>query len=146
MVEIPEDEVTLEHLMLWYKIQEDLKKLQFTEVTMRRRIFKHYFPTPVEGSANKFNLADGYILQGDYKIGRKVDDAALTTLTPTMREQQIPVDALIKRPPELVLKEYRKLQDDMSKEGKARLNLFDQALIIKPSETPAIEIVLPKKK
>jgi hypothetical protein len=144
MVTIPEDEVTLEHLMLWYKVKEDLAKLQLTEVTLRRRIFKHHFPTPIEGT-NTFTLEDGYALKGQYKIDRKVDDAALTTLTPAMRAQEIPVDALIKRPPELAVKEYRKLQNDNSVEGKKRLNLFDQCLIIKPSETPALEIVLPKK-
>lgn len=144
MSAIPDNPVTMQDLMTWYTMQEDLAKLKAAEVLLRRKIFKFYFPTPSEG-VNTHTLDDGYALKGDYKIDRKVDDAALVTLTPTFQEQGLKVDELIKRKPELALREYRKLEADETEVGKARLHLFDQCLIIKPSETPALEIVLPKK-
>lgn len=144
MSAIPDNPVTMQDLMTWYVMVEDLAKLKANEVILRRKIFKHYFPTPDEG-VNTHTLEDGYALKGDYKIDRKVDEAALVTLTPNFQEAGIKVDDLIRRKPELAVKEYRKLEGDTSDEGKARLHLFDQCLIIKPSETPALEIVLPKK-
>lgn len=143
--DIPENEVTLEHLMLWYKMKEDLAKLKSAEALLRARIFKKYFPTPVEGT-NDFTLEDGYVLKAKYSIDRKVDEAALTTLTPQIREAGIPLDSLIKYSPELSLRPYRTLQEDTSDEGKKKLNLFDQCLVIKPAGTQQLEIVLPKKK
>jgi hypothetical protein len=145
MVEVPENEITIEHLMQWYKMQEDLAKLKSAEALLRARIFKKYFPTPVEGT-NDFSLDDGYVLKAKYSIDRKVDEATLTTLTPDLRKLNIPLDALIKYKPELSVKAYRTLEGDSSDEGKKRLNLFDQCLIIKPAGTQQLEIVLPKKK
>lgn len=146
MSELPDTKVTLADMFRWYEMVEQLDKLKLAEVTLRKRIFGDYFPPDkrVEGT-NTAPLDDGYALKGTYKIDRKVDEAALTTLAPTFREQAIPLDSLIKYKPELSVKEYRKLEGDTSEEGKKRLHLFDQCLIIKPSETPALEIVLPAK-
>jgi hypothetical protein len=146
MVDLPENVVNFQdELALWYKTKAEMAKLAQLEGLLRSRLFKHAFPTPVEGT-NNYQLPDDYVLKGKYSIDRKVDEAALTTLTPDMRKEGIPVDALIKRKPELSVSEYRKLEEDTSPEGKKRLHLFDQCLIIKPAGTQQLEIVLPAKK
>jgi len=137
MTQLPDNPVTINDLMAWYKMHEDLAKLKASEVLLRKKIFGHYFPTPSEGT-NTFTLPDGYALKATYKIERKVDEAALTTLAPSFREQHIAVDSLIVRKPELAVREYRKLTTEQTR-------LFDQCLIVKPSETPSLEIVLPAK-
>jgi hypothetical protein len=78
------------------------------------------------------------VLKGGHVINRSVDEAALLVLASTFAEKKLPVDKLIKRKPELVIGEYRKLT-------KEEQLLFDQALVIKPG-TPSLEVVLPAKR
>lgn len=138
MSEIPDNPVTQEDLTLWYTLQEELARLRASEMLLRRKIFKFYFPAPEEGT-NTFVLPDGYALKGTYKIDRKVDVAALTTLTPFMREKEIPVDTIFVMKPDLALREYRKIEKTDAQK------IIDQCLIIKPSDSPGLEIVKPAK-
>ncbi len=142
MSELPDNAATDADLERWYVMQEQLKKLKDEEVALRRKIFKTFFPTPTEGT-NSHSLPDSYLLKADYKIDRKVDEPALNTNTPALRELGVDPDKLVRWKPELAVKEYRKLQGDDTEAGKKRLHLFDQCIIIKPSETPSLEIVLP---
>lgn len=135
MVELPEQEVTLEDLGTWYKMKEELDKLKTNELLLRRRLFRHYFPSPKEGT-NTEKLPDGYQLKGTHKIDRKVDEAALATLTATMQEQGIRVDELFVYKPSLSMTGYKELTAEQ------RL-LADQCLIIKPG-APSLAIVEPK--
>lgn len=137
MTQIPEDQVTINDLMQWYKIQEELAKLKVSEMLLRTRCFKHYFPTPEEGT-NTAPLSDGYALKGKRTINRKILRPQLTVLEPVFRTAALPLDALIKYEPELVIKEYRTLT-------KEQLTLFDQCMEIKDG-APALEVVLPKRK
>jgi hypothetical protein len=144
MTTIPDNPVTVVDLMVWFKMQEDLRKLKAAEHLLRTKLFKGYFPTPKEGT-NTLDLdplliaanlpSGGHVLKATHPIERKVDEAALTTLTPTFREKGIKVDDLIKRKPELAVKEYRTLTEE-------QVQLFDQCLIVKPG-SPTLEIVLP---
>lgn len=132
---IPADTVTEADLAAWFNAKKELDKAKASEMLLRIRIFRFYFPTPVEGTNTvKLPDVDGvpYALKATYPITRKVDAALLDVLTKTMLEQLIPVDNLIKRTPELVLKEYRTLTAE-------QLVIFDQVLEIKPG-SPALEI------
>lgn len=144
MSTIPEDALTANDLFVWYKMQADLSSLKRAESIMRARIFRHLFPLPKEGT-NSLELdtlpmlsglaPTGNVIKCVHKIQRDIDVAALTTLTPKFQESKLPLPHLVKYTPELVLKEYRKLTDE-------EMQLFDQALIVKPG-SPQIEIVLP---
>jgi len=143
MTTIPENTVTQQDLIQWYELVDKLKKIKTAEMILRLKIFKHYFPEPKEG-VNTFVLPDSYLLKGDYSYDRNVDEAALVTLTPMLQDKGINLDVLIRRKPELALKEYRTLEKDQTEEGVQKLRLFDQCLIIKPS-TPSLKIVDPPK-
>lgn len=144
MSAIPEDVLTASDLFVWYEMQDKLATLKRAESLMRARIFRHLFPLPKEGT-NSLELdtlpmlsglaPTGNVIKCVHKIQRDIDVAALTTLTPKFQENKLPLAALVKYTPELVLKEYRKLTEEESQ-------LFDQALIVKPG-SPQIDIVLP---
>jgi hypothetical protein len=135
MAEIPENEVTMADVHLWYEMQEQLAKLKVNEMLLRKRIVAKFFPTPKEG-VNSHPLEAGWVMKADCGIDRKIEEAVLTTLKPAFKEAKISVDKLVRWKPELAVKEYRALNEEQR-------HLFDQALIIKPS-SPQLEIVLPK--
>jgi hypothetical protein len=136
MTQIPPDTVTQKDLEAWYQATQELTRAKANEILLRMRIFKHYFPAPVEGT-NTFVLPDGYELKGVHKINRTVEPAALVVLAPKFEEAKIVVGDLIEYKPDLKTKEYRTLTDEQR-------NLFDQALIIKDG-TPDVKIVLPAR-
>lgn len=133
---IPKPEVTQEDLNTWYTLQEKLEEVKNAELELRRKIFGAFFDAPKEGT-NTVPLSEGWVLKGMHKINRTIDVALLTTMSPALRTQNIPLDDLISYKPELVTASYRKLTDEQ------RL-AFDQILNIKVG-TPALEIVFPKK-
>lgn len=137
MTTIPENTPTQADLEAWYKLQAELTRLKAAEILLRSKIFKGYFPAPVEGT-NSHALADGWVLKGVHKINRSVDPGALGAMRPKFTEAGIKADELIKYTPELVIKEYRTLTEEQRK-------LFDQCLIVKPG-SPSLEIVLPAQK
>ncbi len=136
MAHIPEDTATLADLTLWYEMQDQLKKLKASEMLLRTKLFKAFFPAPKEG-ANSFALDQGWVLKGTYKIDRKIDIALLTNFSASLRENGIIPEALVKYDPSLITSEYRKLTAEQEK-------MFDQVLIVKPG-APSLEIVLPAK-
>ncbi len=108
------------------------------ERELRQQVFAAFFPTPGEGT-NTAELNEGWKLQGKLKIDRKIDEAALVTVMQVIRDQhKFNPDPLIRNKPELVLKDYKALPDEIRK-------LFDTALTIKPA-LPTIELVPPKEK
>lgn len=135
---IPPNTVTQQDLADWYNTKAQLNELKTREVFLRRKIFGFYFPEPTEGT-NTFVLPDGYQVKGKHVIDRKVDEAALTLLTPQLQEKKIIIDNVIRNKPELAKRAYDALSDEQR-------HLFDQCLIIKPSETPGLEIVPPAKR
>lgn len=137
---IPSDTITEADLQAWYKMHADLAKLKASEMLLRQRVFRHFFPNPIEGT-NTFNLeaVEGvpYALKATYPIIRKIDEALLTVATPDLREKGIPIDSLVKRQPELVISAYRLL----TAEEQA---LFDRVMEIKPG-SPSMKIEQVKK-
>lgn len=136
MTAIPPDQVTQKDLEDWYKATEELTRAKQREILLRMRIFRHYFPSPAEGT-NTFVLPDGYELKGVHKINRSVEPAALEVLKPKFAEAKIRVDSLIKYDPDLVIKEYRTLTEE-------QVQLFDQCLVVKDG-TPDLKIVQPAR-
>jgi hypothetical protein len=143
MTDIPD--ITPADVARWYVMQEELTKLKAAEVMLRTRIFKHYFPTPTEGSAgNKYELNDGTgaIVQGDHTINRKVVETEMEALKEAIKAEgsnlpKLPFAKLVRWKPELAKAEYNKL----TAEEKA---VFDRCLEIKPG-TPALEVKIPKR-
>lgn len=121
----------------WWEITQRLEVDKLRETELRKDLFGMAFPDPTEGSVkNKVNLSDGYILQGDYKINRTLDQAVISTLSKGDNTRPL-VDTVIKYNPALILPAWKKLSD------------VDRALLAdmvteKPG-TPALSIVKPKR-
>lgn len=137
MVAIPPNKLDMQDLIAWDQAKQELARWKAAEMLLRTKIFKAAFPTPKEGT-NNFTLESGYILKGKYSLNRDIDPGELFARTEAFREAGIPVDALIKRSPELVKAKYNELTDEQR-------TLFDNVLIIKPG-TPALEIAEPPKR
>jgi len=146
MVDIQEEvAVTPEDLKTWYALKQELDRVKSAEAMLRSRIFKHYFPTPTEGTKdNKVPLNDGTgaIIQGDYVVNRNVDEAQLDGLRAAMFAEgsnlpQLDLTKLIRWKPELAKSEYNKLSDE-------ERQVFDRCLVIKPG-MPGLEIKIPKR-
>ncbi len=135
-VAAPAPLVTQEEMNRWFELTELLNSAKAEEMALRKKIFAARFPDPAEGT-NTVPLTEGWVLKGQYKIDRKVDEAMLTTLASVLREHKIPVKDLITYKPELATRAYRDLTEEQMK-------IFDQVLIIKPG-APALEIVKPKR-
>jgi hypothetical protein len=136
MTLIPPNEVTQEDLNEWSNLTQQLAALKSKEMLLRMKIFRGKFPNPVEGT-NKVPLAAGWIIKATYPISRKPVLDLLIARAQELRENGVPVDSLIKSVPEVIIGEYRKLDDD-------KRHLFDQILEIKPG-SPQLEITLPKR-
>lgn len=142
MVEIPENQVTETDLAEWYKLTVDLAALKAKEALLRPRIYRHFFPNPVEGT-NTFVLPDKYQLKAVRKIDRKVDEASMFAFKAPQPEKniskfeeaEINADELFKTKFELVTSSYRKLSDEQRK-------IVDQVLIIKDG-SPQLDITPP---
>lgn len=134
MVAIPANPVTMDDLVKWDNMKRQLAALKSEEAILRARIFGHYFPDPTEGT-NTADLNGGWVIKGKHVITRSVDVAALTNLTPLLREKGYNIDKLIRYKPELSATEYKKLTPDQQR-------VFDQVLTIKNGSC-GLEIVLP---
>lgn len=137
MTAIPPNTVTLDDLIQWYKMQKQLAALKASEMLLRTKIAKAYFPTPKEGT-NTAKLQDGASLKVVHSINRKVDVAMLTNMDAQFREKGINPDNLIERKPELKVAAYRELTAEQQQ-------FFDQALIISDG-SPQMKIEAAKPK
>lgn len=131
------DGATQKDLEVWYALQAELTELKAKEMTLRKKLFAHFFPNPIEGT-NKVPMNAGWVMLSKYPITRTVDKGLLTTMTPQLREAGINVDDVIRWKPELAVTVYRKLTEE-------QIHLVDQCLEIKPG-SPSLELVAPKEK
>lgn len=154
---VPENYLTQEDVHEWQEAQALLENCKAKEMSLRLKIFKHYFPHPAEGT-NDVRMPDGYVVKAQYKLTRDVDSAALDALkkltVADVKEQldklqvdysavapdmlltaylKLPVDQLIKYDPALAIREYRKLTVEQAV-------FFEQCLATKPG-APSIKIV-----
>ena len=123
-------------LEAWHVIKAQAAALGEQEKELRVEIFSMAFPNPEEGSKyNKLDLADGYMLQGDYKINRRIDEAALGEV----QKQMDPVmfNRAFRFTPELNKSGFK----DLTEEQRAIASI---AIIATPG-TPSLDIVQKKK-
>lgn len=121
----------------WWELTQRLEADKLRETELRKELFGAAFPHPSEGSAkNKFALADGYILQGDYKINRTLDQAVISTLSKGDNTRPL-VESVIKYNPALVLPKWKALS------AEDRILLAD--MVTEKPGTPALSIVKPKR-
>ena len=123
-------------LVAWHQLKDEAATLAAQEKELRVEIFNLAFPNPEEGSKyNKIDLADGYVLQGDYKINRRIDEAALGEV----QKQMDPVmfNRAFRFKPELNKSGYKDLTDEQQR-------IASIAIIATPG-TPALDIVQKKK-
>lgn len=136
--------VTAEDLKTWYGLNEELARVKAAEAMLRSRIFKHFFPSPVEGSDNKHPLNDGTgaILQVDHKVNRAVLEPELDGYKTASEEEgsnlpKLPWNKLVKYKPELVKAEYNKLTAEEKTACDMVLNIRDGS--------PQMKIIIPKR-
>lgn len=134
---ILENPVTQADLEEWYRLQAELKRIKTSEMLLRVKIFKAYFPEPREGT-NNFTLPDGHVLKGGHVVNREVDPGSFTALQPQFTAAGIMYNDLVKWAPTLKVAPYRTLTEEQR-------NLFDQCLIVKPG-SPSLEIAPPSSR
>ena len=129
----------------WHRLSELLSEVKAKEMALRKKIFSFCFTMPREGTnklspeiATCLGITDGFVLKGNYKVNRKVDEAVARTLNLEFLARQINTEVLIKWSAALSTTEYRTLTEEQRV-------FFDQCLIITPG-SPELEIVLPKRK
>jgi hypothetical protein len=127
----------LAKLTLWQQTKAQVEQLTATERRLREELFGAAFPAPIEGT-NNAELPEGWKLKGVLKINRTIDEAALPAVKEAVRGMNFNPDPLVKYKPELVLKDYKALPENVR-------HVFDAALTIKPG-LPTIELVPPKVK
>ena len=144
MSELPANEVTQADINKWYELQAQLKSIKASEMLLRTKIYKGLFKAPEEGT-NTLPLAEGWVIKAKRVIQRDIDLAALTINATVDSESGlsrltaagIQPESLVKWKPELILKNYRELNDEQKL-------IFNECLVIKDG-SPALEIVLPAK-
>ena len=142
-VEKPAEDVATDpharYMQILAKWEDDKIKLAYykeQEAIGRTTLFETTFPNPVEGT-QKFKLSDGRTVKGQYKINRKIDEAALPVTLAHMRELGVAnTDALVTYKPSLAKREWNTLSPDLKIE-------FSAAIIATPG-MPGFEIEMPK--
>jgi hypothetical protein len=149
MTTLPETTITAADLAAWYKAKKDLETLRATEMLMRQRIFRHYFPSPKEGT-NTAVLPDTYQLKGVHTINRKIVEESMQALCyrpplengafgpSKLEEAGISPQQIIKWKPELAIRVYRELTAEQQ-------HLVDQMLLV-DAGSPQLKIEPPAKK
>lgn len=113
--------------LAYYKEQEKEKRLV---------LFAGAFPNPTEGT-QRHKFPDGSAIKGQYKINRKIDEAALPVTLQAMRDAGVAnTDALVSYKPFLAKREWNTLSEDMKL-------LFSPAVIATPG-TPTLDFEPPK--
>ncbi len=114
---------------------EEAKLVIARELELRQKVVKMFFPEAKEGT-NSMDMNAGWKLKAVYKLTRKVDAAALTTMLPVLREKAVPVDTLFQWKPELKVSVYREMTPE-------QLALIDQVITTSPA-SPELQLIPPK--
>lgn len=128
----------MDMLAEWEVASKALDEIKAIELDLRLKLFAGAFANPKEGT-NTHHLPDGRDIKGQYKINRRIDEAALPAVLETLREHGVAnTDALVRFKPELNKREW----DSLSDESKL---LFSPAVIATPG-TPSFDVVVPKRR
>lgn len=127
-----------EKLTEWMELAKELSRVKAEEMALRKDLFDHSFPSPTEGT-QRADLQENWKLKGEYKLNRKIDEAALPAVLDTLREVfRVDTEKLVKFKPEMSVSEYKKLPPEAIK-------VMDQALVVSPG-TPSLTVEPPKGK
>lgn len=134
------DQATAQLVDEWYLYHAqlpDAKAFINKELELRKQVFGLLFPDPDEG-VNTLLLPNGATIKATYKLTRNVDEAAVGGIIDLMRWNGYSPDSVFTWKPQLVIKEYRKLDQN----GR---HIVDMAVTAKPS-APSLEVTLPEGK
>lgn len=120
-------------LAKWQDVAKELKSLKVQEMDMRKKLSKHFFPNPKEGT-NTCDLGNEWKAKTNHKVNRKCDEAVFEAVFSRLPRGS--KSSLIKFEPKLIVKAYKSLTD---KERK----IFDECLIISDG-SPTLSVVPPK--
>ena len=137
---LQEQKEFIEKLAEWHKLKTEVALLTNKERDARAEIFGLAFPEPTEGrSDNKLDLGTGYVLQGDHKITRTVEEEAIKKLMkkPKSRAAEL-LEHVIRWKPELKTKEWKALLP-------ADRKLIAEVVVEKPGMA-SLDITQPKRK
>ncbi len=121
----------------WREAAAQLNTIKAREMRLRLELYQALTtidPRLLQEGAHTIEIPNWHAkIKIGTKYNRTIDAAVLPSVFAKLREMQINPDPLIKNTPELVIKEYRKLQGD------AKL-AFDEAVVTKPG-APSLEYV-----
>lgn len=112
-------------MSLYDDFNEAKIKLKFwkdKELKIRNEILEEMASDKDEGNTTK--IVDSMKITATYKMNRNIDEAVLKTIKKNLSEEEL---NCIKYKPEIVLKEYRKLEE----EGESKLL---EAVTLKPAQ------------
>lgn len=115
-------------------LKGSIATMQEEEKALRQALFAGTFPNPKEG-VNNYELPDGTIVKGTYKLNRTIDKDRLAKT-----KLELPpgvLKAIFKIETKLVDGQYKKLPDEQRA-------IVDQVLVVKPG-LPALEIIRPER-
>lgn len=142
VVYMEEQRITRQQLLAdWLSAQSKVASFKpdvEKEMELRKAVMAEFFPLPKEG-VNDFQLAEGWVLKGTYKLDRKVDMSAIPAVYAKLREMGVNPDPLLEYKASLVTSAYKA----MATINPEAAHVFDQALTIKPA-SPTVELKAPK--
>lgn len=136
------ESAVVEAVAAWRRVMDEiskyepiLKPLVEEELKLRRAVVAACFPDGQDKHEGTSNLEvwPGWVLKTVVKISRQVDEASLPAVKEQLQKMMVNADSLVRLKPEVVLKAYRELGDEMKK-------VFDQCLVIKLG-SPQLELV-----
>ncbi len=116
-------------------IQAEIATLKAEEMELRKDLFSRVFPDPVEGSKNKADIENGYILQATHKINRKVEQDEAQKLMDGDNTRPL-AEKIFKVTYALKLAAYKGLDDEDKK--------LAAAAVTEKAGTPVLEVKKPK--
>lgn len=134
----PEDQALMNsQLTKLKKLQDEIAAKNSEEKTLRLEMAKKWFPNPVEGSTNKFDIGFGKLLELTHRITRKLDEAALDVAVMEHKISPDLISQVIKYKAEVSTSGYKALSADDAK-------LFADIVTVEDG-MPGLKIITPKR-
>lgn len=121
----------------WNRVNEQLAELKSREADLRKQLLEICFPEVQEGSGNKLELTDGFIVQATGKINRSLDEEQFLASKNQLAKDGFDVEALTKTKVSLNESNFKKLKDEQK-------HIFAQFVTEKPGSS-SVKIVKPKR-
>ena len=139
-------------LMEWQRLKEVLASAKEAEMEFRKYVVKRAFPQADEGT-NTLELGNGYQLKAGIKYNYNLADnatveACLAEISKIGNEGSFIADRLVSWTPNFLLTEYRKIEEDASKDDKTAKEILKHItkMLTITDAAPTLEIKEPKGK